>query len=210
MVTLLKRSLHLNQWISLLILFIGVAIIQIQNVKLTNKDGDNKNAVFGLVCVVSACGLSGLASVYFEKILKNSPVSIWIRNIQLGIFGTFFALLTAFISDGKTIQEKGFFYGYNYVVWTSIFVQSFGGLLVAIVIKYADNILKGFATSIAILVSCVASVYLFNSEINYIFSLGTLLVVASTLLYSYTPQKLLQTAAISKLESVIILPNSSK
>ena len=212
MVTLLKRSLHLNQWISLLILFVGVAIIQIKNINSTNKAGEtDKNAVFGLVCVVSACVLSGLASVYFEKILKNSPVSICIRNIQLGIFSTIFALLGALTADGNSIQEKGFFFGYNYLVWCSIFIQSFGGLLVAIVIKYADNILKGFATSIAIIVSCFASVCLFQTQIDSIFIAGTLLVIASTLLYSYTPQKVcLTTNTNNSLESVLVVQDNQK
>lgn len=188
MVLMLKRKLISTQWISLLLLFIGVAIIQIQNVNKASSSSDNSNALFGFICVLLACLLSGLAGVYFEKILKNSVVSIWIRNIQLGFFGTLFALLTVYIYDGKAVNEKGFFFGYNTLVWINIFIQSFGGLLVAIVIKYADNILKGFATSIAIIVSCIASVYLFNTEINVLFAFGTLLVVLSTLLYSYIPK----------------------
>uniref|UniRef100_A0A914S2S2 Uncharacterized protein n=2 Tax=Ascarididae TaxID=6250 RepID=A0A914S2S2_PAREQ len=36
-----------------------------------------------------------------------------------------------------------------------IMISSLGGLTVAVVIKYADNILKAFATSIAIVVACI-------------------------------------------------------
>ncbi|CAF0849525.1 unnamed protein product [Brachionus calyciflorus] len=188
MVFLLKKSLRFLQWVALLILFAGISIIQIQNVKSSkNSDADQKNALFGLFCVVLACVLSGLAGVYFEKILKNSKTSIWVRNIQLSLFGTFFALMTVYISDYDKIEAKGFFFGYNSVVWVNIIIQSAGGLLVAVVIKYADNILKGYATSIAIIVSCLASVYLFDTVINMVFAFGTLLVVVSVVLYSYTP-----------------------
>ena len=128
-----------------------------------------------------------MAGVYFEKILKNSKVSIWVRNIQLGLFGTFFALLTVYLSDYENVQTKGFFFGYTKLVWLNIVVQASGGLLVAVVIKYADNILKGFATSIAIIVSCLASAYLFDTVIDLVFTLGTFLVVLSVVLYSYTP-----------------------
>lgn len=82
-VIMLNRSLKFTQWVSLFVLFVGISIIQIQNVKSNNSDAQ-KNAVFGLICVVAACLLSGLAGVYFEKILKNSKTSIWVRNIQLG------------------------------------------------------------------------------------------------------------------------------
>ena len=53
--------------------------------------------------------------------------------------------------------------------------------------KYADNILKGFATSIAIILSCLFSVYLFNTQINALFAFGTLVVVLAVIFYSYTP-----------------------
>lgn len=188
MVVMLNRSLRVIQWISLVILCSGVSIIQIQNTK-SGKGGsaEQKNAIFGLFCVIMACVLSGLAGVYFEKILKNSKVSIWVRNIQLGVFGTFFALLTVYVSDFDNVMTKGFFFGYNSLVWLNIIIQSSGGLLVAVVIKYADNILKGFATSVAIIVSCIASVYLFDTNIDFLFALGTFMVVLSVVLYSYTP-----------------------
>lgn len=84
-VIMLNRSLKFTQWLSLFVLFVGISIIQIQNVKSSSADSDaQKNALFGLICVVIACVLSGLAGVYFEKILKNSKTSIWVRNIQLG------------------------------------------------------------------------------------------------------------------------------
>lgn len=188
MVILLNRSLKLLQWFSLFVLFIGVSIIQIQNVSGGGDADAHKNAMFGLFCVILACVLSGLAGVYFEKILKNSKTSIWVRNIQLGLFGTLFALMTAYGSDWDNIKDKGFFFGYNSLVWINILVQSSGGLLVAVVIKYADNILKGFATSVAIVISCIASVYLFNTVVNYLFCFGTFLVVLSVFLYSYTPK----------------------
>jgi len=61
---------------------------------------------------------------------------------------------------------KGFFVGYGTVVWAVVLLQAGGGLLVAMVVKYADNILKGFATSLSILFSCVVSYFLFNFQVG--------------------------------------------
>ena len=65
---------------------------------------------------------------------------------------------------------------------------AFGGLLVAIVIRHADNNLKNLAMALAILLSCVASVPLFGFNPNGVFGLGALLVVMSIFLYAWTPK----------------------
>ena len=41
-----------------------------------------------------------------------------------------------------------------------LFPQALGGLVIAAVIKYADNILKGFATSLSIILSSIVSYFL--------------------------------------------------
>ena len=64
-----------------------------------------------------------------------------------------------------------------------VVLQACGGLLVAVVVKYADNLLKGFATSIAIILSCIVSIILFDFHLTPQFSIGTLLVLGSIFLY---------------------------
>ena len=60
--------------------------------------------------------------------------------------------------------------------------------MVAVVVKYADNVLKGFATSLSILLSCVVSSYLFNDvTFNSGFVAGALIVLLSVFGYGYTP-----------------------
>ena len=121
--------------------------------------------------------------VYFEKILKGSQTSIWLRNIQLGLYGTVIGIIGMEINDGAKIAEKGLLFGYTTVVWIVIFMQAFGGLLVAVVVKYADNILKGFATSFSIVLSCIVSVYLFAFQLSLHFVLGAFLVITAIYIY---------------------------
>ena len=50
-------------------------------------DGGRKNLPLGLQAVTGAVLISGFAGVYFERVLKESDISVWIRNIHLGFFG---------------------------------------------------------------------------------------------------------------------------
>ncbi|VDK38633.1 unnamed protein product [Anisakis simplex] len=70
-----------------------------------------------------------------------------------------------------------------------IMISSLGGLTVAVVIKYADNILKAFATSIAIVVACIASAAFFGFRPTIMFVGGAALVIGAVFLYSLFPYK---------------------
>ncbi|XP_008316126.2 UDP-galactose translocator isoform X2 [Cynoglossus semilaevis] len=186
-VLMLKKSLSRVQWISLLLLFVGVAIVQVQqegNKEASVVNSTNQNYFVGLVAVVISCLSSGFAGVYFEKILKGSSASVWVRNVQLGIFGTALGMLGLWWNDGTAVAQQGFFFGYTNMVWCVIFNQAFGGLLVAVVVKYADNILKGFATSFSIIVSTVLSIYLFGFHVDFLFTVGAGLVIGAVYMYS--------------------------
>ena len=143
-----------------------------------------QNPVVGFGAVLTSCIASGFAGVYFEKILKGSAGSVWLRNVQLGLFGAVSGVAGVILNDGNRIMEKGFFYAYSPLVWAIIFIQACGGLLVAVVVKYADNILKGFATSISIILSTVVATYLFKFQVTVLFVLGAALVIWAVYLYS--------------------------
>jgi solute carrier family 35 (UDP-sugar transporter), member A1/2/3 len=59
----------------------------------------------------------------------------------------------------------------------AIILQALGGLIVAYVVKYADNIVKGFATSISIIVTSLFSLMFLHSKMNETFLAGALIVI---------------------------------
>lgn len=209
-VLILKRSIAPRQWLALLLLMIGVAVVQIpgsdpaiapfatktssfhwpRSLKvwthfrrsaaaqlykrsatyegIAEDEGlitPEMNAIIGVAAAISGCIVSAGASVYFEKILKdsNTQASLWIRNVQLAFYSLFPALfIGVMFVDGEEIAQHGFFVGYNWFVWLTIAVQSLGGILVSLCVKYADNIAKSFAMAISILVSLCVSVLFFD------------------------------------------------
>ena len=65
---------------------------------------------------------------------------------------------------------------------------AFGGLLVAVVIRFADNNLKNLAMALAIILSCLVSVPLFDFKPNGAFAGGGALVIVSIFLYAWQPK----------------------
>lgn len=180
-VVILGKSLGTTKWSALFMLTAGVALIQMPrgpppedadaaeaDLTTTTSQHPEGNALVGLVAVLSACVTSGLAGVYLEKILKQTDASIWLRNIQLA-----------------KIREGGFLQGYNRLVWGVILLQAVGGLVVAAVLKYADNLLKCFGNALSICISCLLSAVLLREFVpDKLFVLGTLLVLMATYVYS--------------------------
>lgn len=187
---LLQRTFSPKKWAALVLLTVGVSIVEISGSHDDTKSDSEKQSQFiGLVAVLCAACTSGFSGVYFEKILKGSQTSLWLRNVQMGIPSVIIAFITVYAKDATAVAQQGFLGGYTPLVWTVVTVQAVGGLIVAVVVKYADNVLKVFATSFSIVVSCVISAIFFDFHASMSFVIGASLVVVSTVLYSQPEKK---------------------
>ncbi|OEU13303.1 UDP-N-acetylglucosamine transporter-like protein [Fragilariopsis cylindrus CCMP1102] len=187
---LLQRKFSPKKWAALVLLTVGVSIVQISGSRDSSKSETEKHSQFiGLIAVLCAACTSGFSGVYFEKILKGATTSLWLRNVQMGIPSVIIAFITIYAKDGAAVSRQGFLGGYTPLVWTVVTVQAVGGLIVAVVVKYADNVLKVFATSFSIVVSCVLSAIFFDFHASFAFIAGASLVVMSTALYAQPERK---------------------
>merc|ERR1712060_128529 len=124
-----------------------------------------------------------------EKMLKGaSKPSLWLRNIQLSLYSGIIAFVALLMQPGGLSPPNGLFAGFGAVAWFSAFWQALGGILVAVTIKYADNILRGFAQALAIIVGAVGSYFLFGFVFTAAFCLGVALVIASVFMYGAKAQ----------------------
>jgi len=155
--------------------------------------GDGKQNLFvGLVAVSIACLSSALAGVYFEKVLKKptneggaarAPVSLWMRNIQMAFFSVCIGFIQYMGLKGDD-AKKPFMHGFTAWVYVLVSLQAGGGLLVAAVIKYADNVLKGMATGVSVVFGSICAVFLFGTELSGQFFTGAALVLGSVYFFS--------------------------
>jgi UDP-sugar transporter A1/2/3 len=85
--TLLSRRLSTKEWACVIALCLGVSMVESSQVEVVPNHASN---ITGVVAVVFACLSSGVAGVYFEKILKSSRSSIWMINMQMSLLSAFF------------------------------------------------------------------------------------------------------------------------
>lgn len=183
-VALLRKRLNTTKWTALMGLALGVGIVQIQSgsSKSSDDSAHGMHPFTGFMAVVAACFTSGLAGVYFEMVLKGSQADLWVRNVQLSLFSLIPALVPVFADSSSS--SGSIFANFGGWAWATVLTQVAGGLITAVVIKYSDNILKGFATSLSIVLASVASIALFDFQVTPSFIAGSSTVLAATWLYN--------------------------
>jgi len=177
-VIILGKVLSNTKWAALVVLMFGVIAIQITQSNSTNEEKVEGNFLIGMIAVLSACITSALAGVSLEKMIKGTPKNVWTRSIQVAIWGLIAGIGGAIIKDGQTILEKGFCFDYSLLVWAVILIQAIGGMTVAAVMKYADNILKCFANAASIIFTI-----LIEGGHGFDFLPGTVMVIVATTMY---------------------------
>ena len=182
---LLGTVLSRVQYCSLVLLSVGVALVQFQ--PASELDSHPQNVALGVAAVLLCCFSSAFAGVFLEKQYKARSVPTSIRNIQLSICTLLCAAAVCAVENGSAIRAEGFFHGFTVVTILIILLNALGGMLIGVVLRYADNIRKGFATSLSIVMSSLLSVILFSFRPGYCFFLGVLAVLTATVLYNSFP-----------------------
>lgn len=205
-VFLLRRSYSVQQWICLVLLSLGVAIVVLGEQQKSTSSSSSRhlledssspapqqNLLVGLTAVTIACFSSALAGVYFEMVLKvpsnsdatkHPPASLWMRNIQLSMFSIVIALVQGMMKGTSSATTQSYLFGFNVWVWILVILQAGGGLLVAAVIKYADNVLKGLATGVSVVFATVLSTMLFSTPLSNQFTFGATMILGAVYYFS--------------------------
>ncbi|XP_020400664.1 UDP-galactose translocator isoform X4 [Zea mays] len=177
------------QWAAFVLLCAGCTTAQLN----PSSDHVLQTPIQGWMMAIVMALLSGFAGVYTEAIIKKRPSrNINVQNFWLYIFGVIFNLVAICVQDYDAVMNKGFFHGYSFITVLMILNHALSGIAVSMVMKYADNIVKVYSTSVAMLLTAVVSVFLFNFHLSLAFFLGSTVVSVSVYLHSIgklQPQK---------------------
>ena len=190
-----------------------VQVANLQDVASYSHDHNRNitNAWWGFAAMVINSLSSGFAGIYFERLIKTftpkpalnntrrksglnteSPNfvvtgtrSVWIQSIELGFFGLLFSLIPVLSgSNLQRIRTQGFFVGFDLLTLLVIAIQALGGILVTLVLKYADSILKAFSTSTSIVLSASVTYFIMGQTFSLSVITGAILVGLALYFYS--------------------------
>jgi solute carrier family 35 (UDP-sugar transporter), member A1/2/3 len=210
----LNKKLKYIQLISLLLLTVGVMLCNMKlktssttttsttTTTTTTKDDDEDDndakTMKGILATLGIALSSGFASVYTEKVIKSpnrasnrpnwttdgSEFSLAYTQVQLASMSLVAMGIYAMIMDFRPIVEYGLFYKFDGGAILTVLNSAIGGLIVAAVLKYADSVLKGYATAISVILTGVLSMFLFGTQLHMVYFLGIINVVVAVLLYN--------------------------
>ncbi|CAB4419804.1 unnamed protein product [Rhizophagus irregularis] len=177
----LNRILSTTQWISLVLLFIGTTIAQIQ---FSSEGSFEFTSPFGFLLILIFSSISAGASVYTEYVMKDKfgNESINLQNIKLYLFGVLLNGLVYFTLSYRS--DDGFFltlYPIHYAIIISVCSL---GLITSAIIKYSGSITKVYASSLAMFFSGFVCYYILEFSPNINFFLGALICCLSVHMYS--------------------------
>ncbi|KAK9274762.1 hypothetical protein L1049_022014 [Liquidambar formosana] len=202
----LKRKLSNLQWMAIVLLAVGTTTSQVKGCGEASCDSLLSAPIQGyLLGILSAC-LSALAGVYTEFLMKKNNDSLYWQNVQLYTFGAIFNMARLILDDFRGGFEKGpwwqrLFDGYSMTTWMVVLNLGSTGLLVSWLMKYADNIVKVYSTSMAMLLTMVLSVCLFNFKPTLQLFLGIIICMMSLHMYFAPPNILVDLPLTSKAAS---------
>lgn len=134
----------------------------------------------GLFLVLVYCGVSGLAAVYTERVLKSQKLPLSVQNLYLYMFGVAINGLSSLSSIGS---DGGFLEGYSGVVWGIIAGQAANGLLMSVVLKHGSGITRLFVISSSMLVNALLSWAVLGLQLTPLFPLPCAMIGLAAYLY---------------------------
>ena len=187
-VVLLGKKLRKAQVISLIILTVGVVLC---NMKFSDDDFfEDGNRILGIVATLCIALASGFSSVYTEKVMKKKRApnvdDYSLAYMQVQLAGVSLVTMGAFaiLKDYEAILEDGLWQNFDIAAFTAVFNSGIGGLMVAAVLKYADSVLKGYATAVSVILSGVLSMFFFGTTLSTLYGLGIVNVISAVVLYN--------------------------
>ncbi|KAI3462068.1 hypothetical protein Pfo_018731 [Paulownia fortunei] len=189
---ILRQRQSIQQIGALFLLIIAAVLLSIGegSSKASSSHNPDEILFYGIVPVLVASVLSGLASALCQWASQVKKHTSYLMTVEMSIIGSLCLLASAYKSpDGLAIRRHGFFYGWTPLTLIPVILNAVGGILVGLVTTYAGGVRKGFVIVSALLVTALLQ-FIFDGKPPSPYCLGALpLVVTSISIYQKYPYR---------------------
>lgn len=195
----LVRRLSARRWAALVGIGLGIATVQIATMDVTQAGHEHLDRQKGFAAAGTACVLSALAGGYLELVLKGSESEsdFWIQNLQLATRSILPALVPIIApsilfqfqeAPGASSSEGGLpFTNLDRWAWGAILTLVVGGFLSSTATRRGEVPLA--TASSGLLTFSLTATLSAHYRPSFAFTIGTLLVLASTFAYSQSERR---------------------
>ncbi|KAI3499841.1 hypothetical protein L1887_35654 [Cichorium endivia] len=189
---ILRQKQSIQQIGALFILILAAVLLSIGEGSRRDYGSDKSDEIvlYGIVPVLIASVLSGLASALCQWASQVKKHSSYLMTVEMSIVGSLCLLASISKSpDGEAMRQHGFFHGWTPLTFIPVFINAVGGILVGLVTSYAGGVRKGFVIVSALLVTAMLQ-FVFDGKPPSMFCLLALpLVMTSISIYQKYPYR---------------------
>jgi solute carrier family 35 (UDP-sugar transporter), member A1/2/3 len=189
-VLLLDMKISAGRWRALILLCVGCILVASPVYNTCDKaDEDLKSFTrlqkyTGYAMVMIQTILSGIANIYFEKVVKskNEIITIWERNFQLSFWSMIFCMFSKFCRM-ENVEVNLDHWGMFSVA--SMILGVTNGLLIALTLKHCDSVLKTVAQSSSIVFCTIIGNLYQNEIVDSFVSMGVVVTIIAVSNYTF-------------------------
>ncbi|EEF31120.1 UDP-N-acetylglucosamine transporter, putative [Ricinus communis] len=189
---ILRQKQSTQQIGALFLLIMAAVLLSVGEGSSRGSSSTNSDQIlfFGIVPVMVASVLSGLASTLCQWASQVKKHSSYLMTVEMSIVGSLCLLASTTKSpDGEAIRKYGFFHGWTPLTMIPVIANALGGILVGLVTSHAGGVRKGFVIVSALLVTAMLQ-FIFEGKPPSMYCLLALpLVISSISIYQKYPHR---------------------
>jgi len=182
----------------------AAVLLTVGQVDDLNKPQPNNSFIFGVIPVVIGSMLAGVATTVSQKVLQNDNKNTYLYTAELSAWGIVSLIFISF-TDYKEIQAGGVFKGWTIFTMIPVLTNTFGGVIIGLVMKYAGGVRKGFSTVTGMFLTAVLSYFLEYRPLSMSTWIAVVLLIVSVYVHTSYPY---QPVTTRKVEVVITTPDN--
>mmetsp|Transcript_413 Transcript_413/g.738 ORF Transcript_413/g.738 Transcript_413/m.738 type:complete len:444 (+) Transcript_413:103-1434(+) len=183
----LHRYISQIQWIAVAQLLLAAMLFEAKTID-AGGEGENSgsNELLGMLLVLLKCCLDSLAVIWMDKYFKKlsgSGFSYPEQQIVYAVYGFLIGIIVAIIQDDGTLFTQPIFTGWTTGAYVSASLAALYGVLVSLVLRYLDSMIKMFQSLLSVVVTVMLDRYFFGEQVDVVKAIAISFVLISVFLY---------------------------